>query len=280
LLDLSILLPIITSPELFFEDSFHFQGRFIEGMSATIEANDTFSLSGAAVSTINLNSNLTKENGRLQTGGIGYDDYSNGSENMKRSSPNEAIQENQVFEDSRELFSIDGSARQPTTLLASNQTDNLSNNLVSMLSGIIIQSIEKGNPTINNVNLSDSSLLKRENVSIILAGNWQMSVIKSNVTIFDVRFVMITSNGTDFHWHSMNNFKNEMKAHFGMDDNIYLTGTVDFLTDNEVISKDIKVAIIIDNLETLQIIILDDRVSSHLYGYPIYGTVDKIEIPN
>jgi hypothetical protein len=149
-----------------------------------------------------------------------------------------------------------------------------------MLSGIIIQSIEKGNPTINNVNLSDSSLLKRENVSIILAGNWQMSVIKSNVTIFDVRFVMITSNGTDFHWHSMNNFKNEMKAHFGMDDNIYLTGTVDFLTDNEVISKDIKVAIIIDNLETLQIIILDDRVSSHLYGYPIYGTVDKIEIPN
>ncbi|HSA75540.1 MAG TPA: hypothetical protein VLE21_05060 [Candidatus Nitrosocosmicus sp.] len=275
-----IFLPI-TSSELFFEDSFHFQGRFIEGfLSSTLGANDTFSLSGAAISTINLNSNLTKEYGRLQTGGIVYDDYSNGSGNMKKSPSNENVKENQVFEESRGLFSSNGSAQQPTTLLASNQTDNLSNNLVSMLSGIIIQSIEKGNPTMNNVNLSDPLQLKRQNVSIILAGNWQMSVIKSKVTIFDVTFVMITSNGTGFHWHSMNNLKNEMKTHFGTDDDIYLTGTVDFLTDNKVVSKDVKVAIMIDNLETVQFIILDDKISSHLYGYPIYGTVDKIEIPN
>ncbi|HEU5120447.1 MAG TPA: hypothetical protein VFT71_05630 [Candidatus Nitrosocosmicus sp.] len=280
LLNLMIFLPI-TSSELFFEDRFHFQGRFIEGfLSSTLGANDTFSISGAAISTINLNSNLTKEYGRLQTGGIGYDDYSNGSGNMKKSLSNETVKENQVFEESIGLFSSNGSAQQPTTLLASNQTDNLSNNLVSMLSGIIIQSIEKGNPTINNVNLSDPLQLKRENVSIILAGNWQMSVIKSKVTIFDVTFVMITSNGTGFHWHSMNNLKNEMKTHFGTDDDIYLTGTVDFLTDNKVVSKDIKVAIMIDSLETVQFIILDDKISSHLYGYPIYGTVDKIEIPN
>ena len=280
MLNLLIFLPI-TSSELFFEDSFHFQERFIEGfLSSALGANDTFSISGAAISTINLNSNLTKEYGRLQTGGIGYDDYSNGAGNMKKSLSNETVKENQVFEESRGLFSSNGSAQQPTTLLASNQTDNLSNNLVSMLSGIIIQSIEKGNPTINNVNLSDPLQLKRENVSIILAGNWQMSVIKSKVTIFDVTFVMITSNGTGFHWHSMNNLKNEMKTHFGTDDDIYLTGTVDFLTDNKVVSKDIKVAIMIDNLETVQFIILDDKISSHLYGYPIYGTVDKIEIPN
>lgn len=275
-----IFLPI-TSSELFFEDRFHFQGRFIEGfLSSTLGANDTFSISGAAISTINLNSNLTKEYGRLQTGGIVYDDYSNGPGNMKKSSSNENVKENQVFEESRGLFSSNGSAQQPTTLLASNQTDNLSNNLVSMLSGIIIQSIEKGNPTINNVNLSDPLQLKRQNVSIILAGNWQMSVVKSKVTIFDVTFVMITSNGTGFHWHSMNNLKNEMKTHFGTDDDIYLSGTVDFLTDNKVVSKDVKVAIMIDNLETVQFIILEDKISSHLYGYPIYGTVDKIEIPN
>jgi hypothetical protein len=223
---------------------------------------------------------LTSEHGTFQNGGVGYNDYTNGSGIMKKSLSNDSVQENQVFEHSSGLLSIDGSAQQSTTLLASNQTDNLSNNLVSMLSGIIIQSIEKGNPTINNVNLSDTLQMKRENVSIILAGNWQMSVIKSEVTTFDVRFVMITSNGTGFHWHSMNNFKNEMKTYLGTDDNIYLTGTVDFLTDNKVVSKDIKVVIMIDNLETIQIIILDDNISSHLYGYPIYGTVDKIEIPN
>ena len=71
-----------------------------------------------------------------------------------------------------------------------------------------------------------------------------------------------------------------MKINFGVDDNIYLTGTMDFLTDNKIVSKNVKGAIMIDNLETVQIIILDDKISNHLYGYPIYGTVDKIEIPN
>ena len=91
---------------------------------------------------------------------------------------------------------------------------------------------------------------------------------------------MITSNGTGFHWHTMNNFKSNDKTYFGRDDNIYLIGTVDFLTDNKIVSNDIKIAIMINNLETLEIIILDDKISSHLYDHPIYGTIDKIEIPN
>ena len=264
--DLWIFILIIMTLESVSNDSFKWQEHFVGGSMSTIDGvNDTFAMSGALLSTIHLNSNLTEEFNNLQTGGIGYEG---------------PVQENQTFDDSIGLFSSDGSPQRPSTLMASNQTDNLSNNLVSMLSGIIIQSIERGNPTINNVNLSDPLQLKRENVPIILAGNWQMSVIQSKVTLLDARFVMITSNGTGFHWHSMNNFKSDMKTYFGTDDNIYLIGTADFLTDNRIVSNEIKIAIMINNMEVVQIIILGDKISSHLYGHPIYGTVDKIEIPN
>ena len=155
--DLLIFILITTSSELFSKNSFQFQEHFVEGsVSVTSGVNDTFSVSGAVISTINVNSNLTDETNNSQTGGIG---------------DKVSVLENQIFDHSENNFSLNGSSQRPSTLLASNQTDNLSNNLVSMLSGIIIQSIEKGNPTINNVNLSDPLQLKRENVHIILAGN-------------------------------------------------------------------------------------------------------------
>lgn len=262
-------------------DEFQVPKYLVQGiLKSGFDANETFSISGSVISTIDLSSNLTNGVNNSQTDRFGNRDFLNESRNESVGTSDELDQENQIMDDSYSLLSSSGPIQQPSVSMQSNQTDNLSNNLVSMLSGIIIQSIEKGNPTINSLNLSDPVQLKSENISIILVGNWQMSVDNSNVTVFDARFVMITSNGTGFHWHSINSLKSDAEVYFGIDKNIYLIGTVDFLTDNKIVSKDVKIVIVINNLETIQMIFLDDQIASHLYNQPLYGTIDMIEIPN
>ena len=123
-----------------------------------------------------------------------------------------------------------------------NQTDNLSNNLVSMLSGIIIQSIERGNPTISNDgNANDSGRLTNKNISTIVSGNWKMNVNSSKVEFFDSKFVMITSNAKGFHWHTISNFNGDGNVFFGTDDTVFIDGTVDFFTDDKLVSENSKV---------------------------------------
>jgi hypothetical protein len=249
-------------------------------MSSGIDANETFSISGSVISTIDLSSNLTKVLRNSQDEGLGNGAILNDFGNTNTSVTDDLDKIDRIFDDSSNISSSIGPIQQPSFSMESNQTDDLSNNLVSMLSGIIIQSIEKGNPTINSLNLSDPLQMRSENISIILAGNWQMSVLKSNITAFDVRFVMLTSNGIGFHWHNLNDLQTDTKAYFGSDENIYLIGTVDFFTENKLVSEDVKIAIMINNLETIQLIILDDQIAGHLYDQPLYGTIDKIEIPN
>lgn len=280
-LNFFIFLLIFAVSDRYSNDEFQVPKYLVQGtLKSGIDANETFSISGSVISTIDLSSNLTNGVNNSQTDGFGNRDFLNEPRNESVGISDELDQENQIMDDSYSLLSSSGPIQQPSVSMQSNQTDNLSNNLVSMLSGIIIQSIEKGNPTINSLNLSDPVQLKSENISIILAGNWQMSVDNSNVTGFDARFVMITSNGTGFHWHSINSLKSDAEVYFGIDKNIYLIGTVDFLTDNKIVSKDVKIVIVINNLETIQMIFLDDQIASHLYNQPLYGTIDMIGIPN
>lgn len=276
-----ILFLIFTSFDPSSKDQSYIPKYFVEGtMSSGIDANETFSISGSVISTIELNSNLTKGIKNSQTTEIEDKAISSDSGNTNTSISDELDQEDGISDDSTSIFSSIGPNQRPSLSMESNQTDDLSTNLVSMLSGIIIQSIEKGNPTISSLNLSDPLQLKSENISIILAGNWQMSVLNSNITLFDVRFVMITSNGTGFHWHSINGLKSDAQVYFGSDKNIYLIGTVDFFTENKLVSNDVKIALMINNLETIQIIFLDDQIAGHLFNHPLYGTIDTIEIPN
>jgi hypothetical protein len=160
-----------------------------------------------------------------------------------------------------------------------NQTDNLSNNLVSMLTGIIIQSIENGNPTINPMmDTSDDTI--NSNVSIIVSGNWVMEVINGNVTNFDARFVMLSSDASGFHWHSLDNLKTNQSVSFGVDDTIILEGNIDFFTDDGLTVKNGNIYLIINNFELIEIIFLNNKISNHFFSFPIYGTIDSIKIKN
>jgi hypothetical protein len=253
-----------------------------DSKSSRLEVNNTFALSGFLVSTLNasLISNI----------GSGQDNHliSSSSDNtslehsVQTLSPGQPIGGvNSSGNSSSILNSNQGSRGDTTGTGQLNQTDNLSNNLVSMLSGIIIQSIEKGNPTINNdVNTSDSGSLIDKNISTIVSGNWKMIVNSSKVEFFDSKFVMITSDAKGFHWHTITNFKGDENVFFGTDDTIFFDGTVDFFTDNKLVSENSKVVIMLNNFEVLQIIFLDNKVADHFHDFPLYGILDSIEIKN
>jgi hypothetical protein len=250
--------------------------------SSRLEVNNTFSLSGFLVST--LNASLTSNIGSGQDNQLvsSSSDSTSPEHSVQALSPGHPIGGvNSSGNSSLTLNSNQGSRGDTTGTGQLNQTDNLSNNLVSMLSGIIIQSIEKGNPTINNdVKTSDSGSLINKNISTIVSGNWKLIVNSSKVEFFDSKFVMITSDAKGFHWHTITNFKGDENVFFGTDDTIFFNGTIDFFTDDKLVSENSKVILMLNNFEVLQIIFLDNKVADHFHDFPLYGILDSIEIKN
>ena len=57
-------------------------------------------------------------------------------------------------------------------------------------------------------------------------------------------------------------------------------GTVDFFTDDKLVSANSKVVFMINNFELIQIIFLDNKIADHFHNFPLYGIIDSIEIKN
>jgi len=254
----------------------------LNSKSERLDVNNTFALSGSLVSTLYpslVSNNESSENDQINSS-------SQPSSNLKNSDPN--LSPNQQIDDT---INTSNSSLMPNSGQSINgdnnsfgqfnQTDNLSNSLVSMLSGIIIQSIEKGNPTINKIGLNnDSGGLMNKNISTIVSGNWRINVNSTEVVLFDSKFVMITSDAKGFHWHTVNNFNSDDDIFFGTDDTIFMNGTVDLFTDNKLVTGNSKVVIMINNFELIQIIFLDNKIAEHFHNFPLYGIIDSIDIEN
>jgi hypothetical protein len=248
--------------------------------------NDTFSIEGTLFSTIvqNLSSfypnvyNYTEEK---QIPGLPQSTMPTNNKSNNETdfgSQFDGLQQEQE----QTLYPIPKPISQNTTITEPNASEALSDNLVSMLSGIILESIHTGNPTINNETIqpdSDNINSKKED-TILVSGKWKMDVENSNITNFNTRFVMITSNGTGFHWHSMGNLKTSEKFFLGKDDSATINGKLDFFTGNNTTKQPIDILLAINNLELIQITLLDKDISSHFYGFPIYGTIDSISFKN
>jgi hypothetical protein len=149
------------------------------------------------------------------------------------------------------------------------------------LSGIIVESIHSGNPTINNETIQPySNKLNNKDNLILISGNWKMEVENSNITNFNTKFVMISSNGTGFHWHSMDNLKTMDNLFLGNDDSAIINGKLDFSTGDNTTKQQIDILMTINRLELIQITLLDKEISNHFYDFPLYGTIDSIKIKN
>jgi hypothetical protein len=293
-LDLTKILPLLVLIFLIFFVQSTFNAVFAEAndngfkdnslnpKSSRLDVNNTFALSGMLVST--LNTSLISNNG------------SNGNNHLTSSLPisSNMVNSDQTLLPTQRIAGVLSTSNSSPSVNSNqnirdhntgisqlNQTENLSNNLVSMLSDIIIQSIEKGNPTIsNNINPNDSGSLISKNYSVIVSGNWEMSINSSKVEFFDSKFVMITSNANGFHWHTINNFNADGNVFFGTDDNVFMDGTVDFFTDGKLVSKNSEIIFLINNFELIQIIFLDNKIVDHFHNFPLYGIIDSIEIKN
>jgi hypothetical protein len=293
-LDLTKLLPLLILIFLiyFTESTFYsfsaetekivFKENSSDLKSSRLDVNNTFSLSGFLVST--LNASLTSNTGSSEHNQLisSAPNRTNIENLVQGQSPTERLDDVSGIDDSLSPLISSNVLREDIKGTGElNQTDNLSNNLVSMLSDIIIQSIEKGNPTISNdKNTNDSDSLVKNNISTIVSGNWKMNINSSKVEFFDSRFVMITSDAKGFHWHTINNFNGERNAYFGTDDTIFMDGTVDFFTDDKRVADNSRVVFMLNNFELLQIIFLDNKIADHFHNYPLYGIIDSIEIKN
>lgn len=247
--------------------------------------NDTFSIEGALISTIvqNLTSFYPNVYNYTEEKQISDSPESTMPTNNKSNNETEFRSEFDGFQQQQQqaLYPIPKPISQNTANIELNASEALSDNLVSMLSGIILESIQTGNPTINNETIQpDSDDINSKEDTILVSGKWKMDVENSNITSFNARLVMITSNGTGFHWHSMGNLQTSEKFFLGKDDSATINGKLDFFTGNNTTKQPIDALLSINNLELIQITLLDNDISSHFYGFPIYGTIDSIKIKN
>ena len=245
--------------------------------------NDTFSIEGTLISTIvqDLSSfypNVYNYTEKKQIPGL---PQSTMPTNNKSNDETDFGSQFDGVQQQHTLYPIPKPISQNNTNIEPNASDTLSDNLVSMLSGIILESIHTGNPTINNETIQpDSDNKNNKEDTILVSGKWKMDVENSNITGFNTRFVMITSNGTGFHWHSMDNLKTSEEFFLGKDDSATINGKLDFFTGNNTTKQPVDILLAINNLELIQITLLDKDISSHFYGFPIYGTIDSIKIKN
>ena len=158
-------------------------------------------------------------------------------------------------------------------------SSNISDNLVSLLSDIIIESINNGNPTLNNVNNSLNSKDKNSNKSLIF-GNWKLDVQKGNVTNFEAKYKMVTLDGIEYHKYLLNNLKSTENLFFGNDNSIAINGKLDLFVGNNGSKEMADVLFSINNLELIQIKFLDKASANQFNDYPLYGTIDSINIRN
>lgn len=236
--------------------------------SQVLNINDTFSMNGTLISTIIpkiSHDNVT--NSKIQLNKTTNNNQSDNTNPSFLSNQLSSLKSNLTIKDNR-----------------SKQSDTLSDNLVAMLSGIIVQSIENGNPTINNIKndtvLTVTNNYTSNNTPIIISGKWTLDVSKGNVTNFNTKFVMINSDATGFHWHLMNNFKSNEKLFLGNDDSAILNGSLDFYTGGNSTAKKVNVLLTINNLELIEMVLLDNSAANHFYGFPLYGVIDSIKIKN
>jgi hypothetical protein len=162
----------------------------------------------------------------------------------------------------------------------SNESNKFSDNLVSLLSGIIIESIHNGNPTINNTGAQTDSKSKNKNDIILISGTWKLDVENGNIDNFASKFIMTSVNGNNFHMESMNNFTSKEKLFLGNDESIAIKGQLDYYTGTNTTKKTVDALLTLNNFELIQITILDKEIAHHFHEAPLYGTIDLIKIKN
>nr|MDQ3851947.1 hypothetical protein [Thermoproteota archaeon] len=109
----------------------------------------------------------------------------------------------------------------------------------------------------------------------ILGGNWNLNVQGGNVTDFAANFIMVHTDGTEYHTHNITNFSignNTVQLIQGQETSI--NGTADYSVNgtNRWPGVDTNLTLT-DNVAVMTIMPDAEDTENHFQGQPIYGIV-------
>jgi hypothetical protein len=119
---------------------------------------------------------------------------------------------------------------------------------------------------------------KQSSSQEILAGNWSISVSKGNITNFMASFVMVGTDGSDYHTHVISDFKVGNNTTFKLNPTGVSTinGTADVRVNGTIKWPGAHAQISINKLVVLTITLDPKDTSNHFGGQPIYGVVTSM----
>lgn len=105
-----------------------------------------------------------------------------------------------------------------------------------------------------------------------------MSVTKGNVTSFMANFVMVHTDGSEYHTHAISDFKVGNNTTFKLNPTGVSTinGTADVLVNGTIKWSSAHAQISINKLLVLSITLDPKDTSNHFGGQPIYGVVTSM----
>jgi hypothetical protein len=123
---------------------------------------------------------------------------------------------------------------------------------------------------------------------VILAGEWNLSIHKGNVTNFAANFLASPINGTKPHIHQITDFKKtdnnnnrysgkiQQKVQLMPDNSLSVNGTVDVKINGVIVWHNVHVSILISKGNTIAISLNDKDTGNHFGQQPILGIVTRL----
>jgi hypothetical protein len=111
----------------------------------------------------------------------------------------------------------------------------------------------------------------------IIAGVWNLIAEGGNVSSFKAQFTTISSDGTERHEYTLENFTPNVVIPLILDEHgASFTGMVDIRTDGKIAWQGVQVTVTIAKHDAIKIMTSQEDVNSQFNGQPIYGIVYSI----
>lgn len=136
------------------------------------------------------------------------------------------------------------------------------------------------NPTGNfNASGTISSLIITNKTipAYVLSGHWNLLVLHEKVKAFEANFTMVGTNGTNFHMHSITNYRPDAVVPVILDKyGTTFTGVTDLKMGNNLAWYNVQTTVTISRHSTIRIMLNPAYIQDHFLGQPIYGVVYSI----
>ena len=111
----------------------------------------------------------------------------------------------------------------------------------------------------------------------ILGGNWNINVQSGNVTNFAANFVMVHTDGTEYHVHNITDFSAGNKTiQLIQGQELSINGTADYAVNGTTKWPGVDTTLTLsDNAAVMTIMPAAEDTDNHFQGQPIYGIVSQ-----